>query len=115
MARTKALLGTGARLADHLSASLLARVFPAEVVNDVLDANDRNSKWRVWGQVLPFATPQSTMIHVPPTETHAPRGHRRNRDGGQVLPFATPQPKMIHVPPAAHRVPWRRLSRHLAR
>ena len=44
MARTKALLGTGARLADHLSASLLARVFPAEVVNDVLDAHDRNSK-----------------------------------------------------------------------
>jgi len=44
MARTKALLGTGARLADHVSASLLARVFPAEVVNDVLDAHDRNSK-----------------------------------------------------------------------
>ena len=44
MARTKAVLGTGTRLADHLSASLLARVFPAEVVNDVLDAQDRNSK-----------------------------------------------------------------------
>ena len=44
MARTKAVLGTGARLADHLSATLLARVFPAEVVNDVLNAQDRNSK-----------------------------------------------------------------------
>ena len=44
MARTKAVLGTGTRLSDHLSASLLARVFPAEVVNDVLDAYDRNSK-----------------------------------------------------------------------
>jgi hypothetical protein len=31
MARTKAVLGTGARLADYLSASLLARVIPAEV------------------------------------------------------------------------------------
>jgi hypothetical protein len=44
MARTKAVLGTGARLADHISASLLARVFPAEVVNDVLDQHKRNSK-----------------------------------------------------------------------
>ena len=44
MARTKAVLGTGARLADYLSASLLARVVPAEVVNDVLDAHGRNSQ-----------------------------------------------------------------------
>jgi Insertion element 4 transposase N-terminal/Transposase DDE domain len=44
MARTKALLGTGARLTDHLSAGLMARVFPAEVVNDVLGQQDRNSK-----------------------------------------------------------------------
>ena len=44
MARTKAVLGTGVRLADHVSAGLLARVFPAEVVNDVLDSQDRNSK-----------------------------------------------------------------------
>jgi Insertion element 4 transposase N-terminal/Transposase DDE domain len=44
MARTKAVLGSGARLADYLSASLLARVMPAEVVNDVLDAHQRNSQ-----------------------------------------------------------------------
>jgi hypothetical protein len=44
MARTKAVLGTGVRLADHVSAGLLARVFPAEVVNDVLDSQRRNSK-----------------------------------------------------------------------
>jgi hypothetical protein len=43
MARTKAVLGTGARLADYLSASLLARVVPAEVVNEVLDGHGRNS------------------------------------------------------------------------
>lgn len=44
MARTKAMLGTGARLADYLSASLLARVVPAEVVNEVLDAHGCNSQ-----------------------------------------------------------------------
>lgn len=44
MARTKQLLGPGARLSDYLSASLLARVVPAEVVNDVLDAHGRNSQ-----------------------------------------------------------------------
>jgi hypothetical protein len=44
MARTKAVLGTGARLADYLSASLLARVVPAEVVHTVLDAHGCNSQ-----------------------------------------------------------------------
>jgi hypothetical protein len=44
MARTKAVLGAGARLADYLSASLLARVVPAEVVNGVLDAHGCNSQ-----------------------------------------------------------------------
>ena len=44
MARTKAALGSGARLADYLSASLLARVIPAEVVHSVLDAHGCNSK-----------------------------------------------------------------------
>lgn len=44
MARTKAVLGSGARLADYLSASLLARVVPAEVVHDVLDAHHCNSQ-----------------------------------------------------------------------
>jgi hypothetical protein len=44
MARTKALLGTGARLTDYLSASLLARAFPAEIINAVLDAHGCNSQ-----------------------------------------------------------------------
>lgn len=35
MARTKATLGTGARLADYQSASLLARVIPAPVAEAV--------------------------------------------------------------------------------
>jgi hypothetical protein len=44
MARTKAELGSGARLADYLSASLLARVVPAALVNEVLDAHGCNSQ-----------------------------------------------------------------------
>jgi len=44
MARTKAVLGAGARLSDYLSASLFARVVPAEVVNEVLNAHGRNSQ-----------------------------------------------------------------------
>jgi hypothetical protein len=44
MARTKAVLGDGARLTDYLGASLMARVVPAEVVNEVLDAHGRNSQ-----------------------------------------------------------------------
>lgn len=44
MARTKAMLGTGARRADYLSASLLARVLPAQAVNEVLDAHGRNTQ-----------------------------------------------------------------------
>ena len=44
MARTKAVLGAGARLSDFLSASLLARVVPAEVVHAVLDGHGCNSQ-----------------------------------------------------------------------
>lgn len=44
MARTKAVLGPGARLADYLSASLLARVVPAAVVHEVLDAHGCNTR-----------------------------------------------------------------------
>ena len=44
MARTKSTLGSGARLADYLSASLLARVVPAQVVHEVLDAHQCNSQ-----------------------------------------------------------------------
>lgn len=44
MARTKAVLGSGARLSDYLSASLLARVFPAEQVEGVLDEHGCNSQ-----------------------------------------------------------------------
>lgn len=44
MARTKAALGAGARLSDYLSASLLARVVPPEVIHQVLDAHGCNSQ-----------------------------------------------------------------------
>jgi len=44
MARTKAVLGAGARLADNVAVGLLARVVPAEVVHEVLDAHGRNSQ-----------------------------------------------------------------------
>ena len=44
MARTKALLGAGARLSDYLSASLLARVFPADLVERILEEHGVNSK-----------------------------------------------------------------------
>ena len=44
MARTKAELGSGARLADYLSASLMARVVPPAIVHEVLDAHGRNSR-----------------------------------------------------------------------
>jgi hypothetical protein len=44
MARTKAGLGPGARLSDYLSASLLARVYPPELVHQVLDEHGVNSR-----------------------------------------------------------------------
>lgn len=44
MARTKAVLGTGARLSDYLSASLLARVVPADDIHAVLNAHGCNSQ-----------------------------------------------------------------------
>lgn len=44
MARTKAVLGTGARLSDYLSASLLARVYPATMIGGILDEHGCNSK-----------------------------------------------------------------------
>ena len=44
MARTKAILGTGARLSDYLSASLLARVYPAAMIGEILDQHGCNSQ-----------------------------------------------------------------------
>lgn len=44
MARTKAVLGDGARLSDFLAASLLARVVPAEVAHAVLDEHGCNTQ-----------------------------------------------------------------------
>lgn len=44
MARTKAVLGSGARLSDFLSASLLARVVPPQTVHAVLDEHGCNSQ-----------------------------------------------------------------------
>ena len=44
MARTKSALGAGARLSDYLSASLLARVVPAEQVHAVLNEHGCNTQ-----------------------------------------------------------------------
>lgn len=44
MARTKAVLGAGARFGDYLSASLLARVYPVEVVREFLHRHEVNSQ-----------------------------------------------------------------------
>lgn len=44
MARTKAVLGNGARLTDYLSTSLLARVYPASLVGELLDSHQCNSQ-----------------------------------------------------------------------
>lgn len=44
MARSKKGLGVGARLSDHLSASLLARVYPAELIHQVLNEHGVNSQ-----------------------------------------------------------------------
>lgn len=44
MARSKAVLGSGARLSDFISASLLARVFPLAMVNEVLEAHGCGSQ-----------------------------------------------------------------------
>ena len=44
MARTKAVLGAGARLSDYLSASLLARVYTPELVFQALDQHGVGSQ-----------------------------------------------------------------------
>jgi len=44
MARTKAVLGSGARLSDYLGASLLARVYPPGMIGQILDDQGCNSK-----------------------------------------------------------------------
>ena len=44
MARTKAELSSGTRLADYLATSLLARIYPAERVHEALDAHGVNSQ-----------------------------------------------------------------------
>jgi len=44
MARTKAVLGSGARLTDYLSTSLLARIYPGEVIGELLDTHKCNSQ-----------------------------------------------------------------------
>jgi hypothetical protein len=43
MARTKASLGQGARLADYLSVGLLGRIYPASVIEKLLDAHQVNT------------------------------------------------------------------------
>ncbi|MCI0152332.1 transposase domain-containing protein [Paraburkholderia sediminicola] len=44
MARTKATLGPGVRLTDHLGASLFARVYPMETVVQFLETHGCNSR-----------------------------------------------------------------------
>ena len=44
MARTKAVLGAGARLSDYLSANLLARVYPSDLVHQALNEHGVNSQ-----------------------------------------------------------------------
>ena len=44
MARTKASLGSGARLTDYLSTSLLARVYPASLIGELLEAHHCHSR-----------------------------------------------------------------------
>lgn len=44
MARTKAVLGSGVRLTDYLSTSLLARVYPASLIGELLDTHECNSQ-----------------------------------------------------------------------
>jgi len=44
MARTTAHLGSGARLTDYLSTSLLARVYPASLIGTLLDAHHCHSR-----------------------------------------------------------------------
>lgn len=44
MARTKAVLGNAARLTDFLGTSLLARIYPADLIAQLLDAHQCNSQ-----------------------------------------------------------------------
>jgi len=44
MARTKKILSAGVRLSEHLSASLLARVYPSAVIEGILNEQGRNSQ-----------------------------------------------------------------------
>ena len=53
MARTKAALGVGARLSDHLSASLLARVYPPALIEAILREHGVESKRQ---RTLPMLT-----------------------------------------------------------
>ena len=53
MARTKATLGVGARLSDHLSASLLARVYPPALIEGIIRECGAQSKRR---RTLPMLT-----------------------------------------------------------
>lgn len=44
MARSKAILGSGVRLSDYISAGLLARVYPADLVEEILNTHGVNSR-----------------------------------------------------------------------
>jgi len=56
-------LGAGARLSDYLSASLLARVYPAAMIGKILDEHGCNSKRvRSLPQTTPFAVRKSQPV-----------------------------------------------------
>ena len=44
MARTKAVLGVGVRLTDYMSTGLLGTVYPADLVESILDEHGVNSQ-----------------------------------------------------------------------
>jgi Insertion element 4 transposase N-terminal len=46
MSRTKGVLGAGVRLSDHLSASLLARVYRPALIQEILREHGVESKRR---------------------------------------------------------------------
>ena len=73
MARTKAMLGPGARLSDYHSASLLERVFPLELVHEVcaLEPAHGQASQLTLPQPRPFQTvgrPSRRLARTAPTK-----------------------------------------------
>ena len=75
MARTKAVLGSGARLSDFLCASLLARVVPPEAVHAVLDAQDHITHKQITYDGV--GVPHQTVLPLPTMFRASPAGFVR--------------------------------------